>query len=153
MTLDPITDDKNMAAPRDHQPLRLHPGDDVRSVLVKVVSDRGDAPAFLVSGIGSLTEARLRFAGQSDDAIIPGPLEIISISGSVTSSGAHLHMSVSDGQGRVLGGHVGFGNIVRTTVEALLVFLPGWNLSRAPDPVTGFDELVIVSPHAPGLSG
>ncbi|HMN79164.1 MAG TPA: DUF296 domain-containing protein [Burkholderiaceae bacterium] len=56
--------------------------------------------------------------------------------------GAHLHMSVADEAGQVFDGHVCFGNIIRT-VEVLLVALPGWNLSRAPDPSTGYRELRI----------
>ncbi|MES3023672.1 MAG: PPC domain-containing DNA-binding protein [Pseudomonadota bacterium] len=127
----------------DLQPIRLHPGDDLRHALVQLVAGRGAGPAFVVSGIGSLVDARLRFAGEAAETIIPGPLEIISISGSVTLAGAHLHIAVSDCKGQVVGGHVGFGTIVRTTVEAVLVFLPEWNMTRELDPATGFDELLI----------
>jgi predicted DNA-binding protein with PD1-like motif len=52
-------------------------------------------------------------------------------------------MSVSDASGRVLGGHVGYGNIVRTTAEILLVALADWSLTREHDPATGFNELVV----------
>ncbi len=52
-------------------------------------------------------------------------------------------MAINDANGQVLGGHVCYGNIVRTTVEAVLVFTPGWNLSREFDPATGFEELTI----------
>lgn len=124
-------------------PLRLNPGDDLRRALVEIVTERGAGPAFVLSGIGSLVDARLRFAGEAGERCIDGPLEIISLSGSVTPAGAHLHMAVSDRDGRVTGGHVGFGNTVRTTVEAVLVFLPAWTMTREPDAATGFDELVI----------
>ena len=125
------------------QPVRLHPGADIRRALIEIVATRGAGPAFLVSGIGSLVQGHLRFAGKADETVIPGPLEIISISGSVTSDGAHLHVVVSDANGQVVGGHLGFGNIVRTTLEALVVFLPDWVLTRELDAATGFDELVI----------
>ena len=125
------------------QPVRLHPGADIRRALIEMVATCGAGPAFLVSGIGSLVQGHLRFAGKADETVIPGPLEIISISGSVTSDGAHLHVVVSDANGQVVGGHLGFGNIVRTTLEALVVFLPDWALTREPDAATGFDELVI----------
>lgn len=42
-----------------------------------------------------------------------------------------------------LAGTCASGNIVRTTAEVLLVALPGWNLSRAPDPRTGYQELQV----------
>ncbi len=124
-------------------PLRLNPGDDVRRALEELVAGSDQPAAFVLCGIGSLVDARLRFAGEVGEAIIAGPLEIISIAGSLTADGAHLHMSVSDSVGRVSGGHVGYGNIVRTTVEAVLVLLPTWALSREPDPATGYKELFI----------
>jgi len=43
----------------------------------------------------------------------------------------------------VRGGHVAPGCIVRTTAEVLLVLLPDWHFSRAPDPTTGWAELAI----------
>jgi predicted DNA-binding protein with PD1-like motif len=50
---------------------------------------------------------------------------------------------VSDAQGRVLGGHVGPGCIVRTTAELLLALLPGQRFTREHDPQTGYPELKI----------
>ncbi len=46
-------------------------------------------------------------------------------------------------QGRVSGGHVSYGCIVRTTAEVLLLLLPEWSFSREPDSATGFAELVV----------
>lgn len=124
-------------------PVRLRPGDDLRSALTHAIAARGSEAAFVLSAIGSLGDCRLRFAQSADEITLPGPFEIISISGSITPGGAHLHMAVSDAHGRVYGGHVCHGNIVRTTVEAVLVLLPGWSLTREPDPATGYDELVV----------
>jgi predicted DNA-binding protein with PD1-like motif len=52
-------------------------------------------------------------------------------------------MSVSDSRGRVFGGHVGYGNTIRTTAEVLLALLQEWSLSREHDAATGFNELVV----------
>ena len=65
------------------------------------------------------------------------------MAGSVSPDGAHLHMSVSDPAGRVYGGHVAPGCIVRTTAELLLVLLPALEFARELDPATGFTELVV----------
>jgi len=43
----------------------------------------------------------------------------------------------------VLGGHVGYGNTVRTTAELLLVETPDWNLTRVNDAATGYKELLV----------
>ncbi|MES2902039.1 MAG: PPC domain-containing DNA-binding protein [Pseudomonadota bacterium] len=132
-----------MPIPTELVPLRLHPGDDLRAALLKFVTERECGAAFVLAGIGSLGDARLRFAGESAESVVPGPLEIISLSGSVTPSGAHMHMAVSDSCGKVIGGHVCAGNIVRTTVEAVLAFVPEWDLSREFDSATGYDELLV----------
>lgn len=99
--------------------------------------------AFVVSGIGSLLDARLRFAGAESETLVSGAVEILSLCGTLTPDGAHLHMAVSDVNGRVVGGHVVYGNIVRTTAELLLVQSPQWSLGREHDPGTGYKELVV----------
>lgn len=65
------------------------------------------------------------------------------MSGTLTRDGAHLHMAVADEQGRVLGGHVCYGNTVRTTAEVLLAGLSEWSLTREHDTGTGYRELVV----------
>lgn len=124
-------------------PIRLSPGADLRRALEQAIENPSPGSAFVVSGIGSLVEARLRFAGESAEARLAGPLEILSLSGSLSASGAHLHMSVSDASGRVYGGHVGYGSTVRTTAEVLLAPLVHWSLTREHDATSGFDELVV----------
>jgi predicted DNA-binding protein with PD1-like motif len=123
-------------------PLRLEPGSDLRSSLEAATSAAG-VSAFVLSGIGSLADARLRLAGAESETLVPGQAEILCLSGTVTPDGAHLHMAVSDEQGRVVGGHVCYGNAVRTTAEVLLAQLQEWSLGREHDPGTGYKELVI----------
>ena len=108
-----------------------------------ILASQNTDSAFAVAGIGSLVEASLRYAGESTESKIAGPLEILSISGTLSPAGAHLHMSVSDASGRVHGGHVGYGNTVRTTAEILLAPLQDWSLTREHDAATGFNELVV----------
>jgi len=122
-------------------PLRLSPGDDLRGALEAHAAQAG--AAFVVSGIGSLGSACLRLAGAEREAVLEGPLEILSLAGSLSADGAHLHMAVSDAQGRVTGGHVGRGCVIRTTAELLLAPLAGWQLTREFDAATGYPELVI----------
>lgn len=124
-------------------PIRLSPGQDLRRALETAIHTQSADAAFVLSGIGSLVDAHIRFADQASETSIPGPLELVSISGSLTTTGAHLHVTVSDGVGKVTGGHLGYGNIIRTTAELLLVMLPDWALSREHDAHTGFPELVI----------
>ncbi len=123
-------------------PLRLQPGADLRSSLEAMAAADG-LSTFVVCGIGSLSGAVLRLAVAESLTSVQGAVEILSLSGTLTTDGAHLHMTVADAQGRVIGGHVGYGNTVRTTAELLLVNLSEWRLNRETDPGTGFKELVV----------
>jgi predicted DNA-binding protein with PD1-like motif len=124
-------------------PLRLKPGTDLRAALQAEVAARSYSAAFVISVVGSLNGARLRLAGVGDPDTLRGDFEILTLAGTVARNGAHLHMSVADARGRVLGGHVAHGCIVRTTAEVLLLLLSDWSFIREPDPATGFAELVV----------
>jgi len=124
-------------------PLRLNPGDDLRDALSAILRASGGQAAFVVSGIGSLREARLRLAGRDEPHHMVGDLEILTLSGTLGLGGPHLHASLADADGRVLGGHVAPGCIVRTTAEILLAVLDDAAFTREPDPSTGYAELVI----------
>jgi uncharacterized protein len=134
---------KNLEASMKVHPMRLSPGDDLRAAIEDVLRERKLRAAFVLQGIGSLSVAQLRFAGAEAAAELRGDLEILTLAGSVSPDGAHLHMSVSDAHGQVFGGHVSPGCRVRTTAELLLALLPEHEFSREIDPSTGFMELVV----------
>lgn len=124
--------------------LRLRPGDDLRQALARVLKDRASATAqaaCVVSSVGSLSRAVLRYAAEADGTVIEGPLELISLSGTLSLDGVHLHAGVADASGRMRGGHVMPGCIVRTTAELVVAMLPGWSFRRVHDAQTGFMEL------------
>lgn len=128
-------------------PLRITPDMDLRRALESAVAARFCRAAFVIAGIGSLCHARLRLASKTEVDALDGDLEILTLAGTVSSDGSHLHMSVANAEGRVLGGHVAYGCTVRTTAEVLLVLLPEWSFTREPDPATGFAELVVRPAH------
>lgn len=121
--------------------LRLNPGDDLRASLDLALKQGGGEAAFVVSGIGSLRGASIRFAGAANATRIEGDLEILTLAGSLSPDGSHLHVSVSDAEGSVFGGHAAPGCTVRTTAEILVAWLPQWHFARALDPATGYAEL------------
>ena len=81
--------------------------------------------------------------------MICGALEIISLSGTLSPDGAHLHTAVADGRGAAIGGHLCAGSLVRTTAELVVGLLPDWRFHRELDPATGYTELWI-KPPVPG---
>ena len=125
-------------------PLRLRPGDDLKQALESWVAHGGGGSAWIVSGIGSLTVAQLRLAGRTEPSVLDRDLEILTLQGSLCRSGSHIHITVADANGAVLGGHLCEGSVVRTTAEVLVARLPQWQLQRAVDPTTGYRELVIL---------
>lgn len=87
--------------------------------------------------IGTLKEARLGFYrhGRYEPVHIREPVEIVSCMGSISLDGeeevvAHAHISVSNEEGEVLGGHLLPGCIVSVTAEMVLVEAVNANLRR-----------------------
>ena len=124
-------------------PIRLASGTDLRLGLEQVLQEQKVQAGWVLSGIGSLLVAPLRLAGQEELSILEGDLEILTLSGSLSPDGAHLHISVADSQGRVSGGHLAMGATVRTTAEVLVTLLPACSFRRELDPSTEFRELII----------
>ena len=124
-------------------PLRLDPGADLRTALSAALSAFQAEAAFVVSGVGSLSEARLRLAGRDEVKHLVGDLEILTLAGTLGAGGPHLHACLSDSEGRVVGGHVAPGCLVRTTAEILLAVFEDTTFLREHDAATGYAELVI----------
>jgi uncharacterized protein len=126
--------------------LRLLPGDDLRAALetafAELARTHSIAAACIVSAVGSLSQAVLRYADKAGGSEINGPLELLMLSGTLSADGAHLHASVADDHGTVKGGHLMAGTIVRTTAEVVIALLPGWEFRRELDVATGAKELV-----------
>jgi hypothetical protein len=123
--------------------MRLFPGADLRVALEDALRQLELRAAFVIQGIGSLSVAQLRFAGAERPTELQGDLEILTLAGSISLDGAHLHMAVADARGQVSGGHVARGCMIRTTAEILLALLPEHSFSREHDVRSGFVELVI----------
>jgi predicted DNA-binding protein with PD1-like motif len=127
----------------DLLPLRIAPGIDLRSALEASLAGHGVSAGYVIQGMGSLGVARIRLAGASELTELRGDLELLTLAGSLSPDGVHLHLSVSDAAGRVTGGHMGPGCMVRTTAEVLVALLPDYRFSRETDDATGYKELAI----------
>ena len=130
------------------KPLRLPPGADLRRALEAWMREQQEQAGCVISAVGSLSVAQLRLAGATEATAIHSELEILSLSGTLSPDGAHLHIAVADSSGTVIGGHLCAGSLVRTTAELVIGLLPDWRFSRELDPATGYPELRI-SPQAP----
>ncbi|XP_069118448.1 bifunctional protein GlmU-like [Argopecten irradians] len=123
-------------------PIRLRPGQEIKSELLKVVRCDGLQGAFVMSCVGSVTKATLRMSDSTTVKTFEGHFEIVSLVGTL-SGGGHLHVSLSDVDGRVVGGHVMGDLVVFTTAEVVIGNAGGALFTREPDLQTGYNELVI----------
>lgn len=121
--------------------LRLQPGEDVRPLLEEWAQRNAIEAASILSAVGSLTRAHIRYAGRADGIVSSGDLEVCSFSGTLSRHGVHLHVSVADRNGAMLGGHVLAGCIVRTTLELVIGEVAGVSMVRTKDERTTYDEL------------
>ena len=87
-------------------PIRLLPGQDIRRALEAALAERGLTAGFVIAGIGSLSRTPLRMAGRPDPTELTGDQELLTLSGSVSPVGSHLHATVSNADGEVSGGHL-----------------------------------------------
>lgn len=121
--------------------LRLLPGEDVRGTLKAWAEENGIEAAAVVSAVGSVSRALLRYGGRSEAAATKGDLEVCALSGTVSRHGLHLHLAVADPDGRMTGGHLLEGTMVRTTLEVMIQEIGGVRFVRRPDERTGYEEL------------
>ncbi|KAH3767579.1 DNA-binding protein [Pelomyxa schiedti] len=124
---------------------RLHPGDDLYSSLNAFVSDHAIDAGYIVTCVGSLTVASIRFANNENYTTLQGPFEIVSLTGTLsTSGGSHIHISISAGNGTTVGGHLGEGSLVYTTAEIVIGDATSLKFIRTIDPETTYYELDVV---------
>jgi predicted DNA-binding protein with PD1-like motif len=120
------------------------------SINVEALSGEGRDPSAQqeqagcqISAVGGLSLAQLRLAGATEATAIHGELEILTLSGTLSADGAHLHIATSGSSGTVIGGHLCAGSLVRTTAELVIGLLPEWQFRREFNPATGYAELRI----------
>lgn len=108
------------------QPLPLHlgPGSDLRASLEQLAIEAG-ATGFVLGVVGDLSQAAFQCPGQAAPTVLRGHLEIITLQGTVAPRGVHLHLSLSDGECQVWGGHLEHGSLVLKGADLLVGFLAG----------------------------
>jgi uncharacterized protein len=123
--------------------LRLHPGQDLKLELIHFAENQNFQAAFLITCVGSLTRAALRLANQPQTDFFEDKFEIVSLVGTLSKDGPHLHISISDGTGKTIGGHLQEGSLIYTTAEIILGVPENVAYHRPVDPQTGWDELMV----------
>jgi uncharacterized protein len=128
---------------------RLRPGQLLKEEMELRSKEHGIRAGVLLSVVGSLQCAMLRLAGSTPDQpmerVWNEPFEIVSGTGTFSEDGCHIHVSLSDGEGNLIGGHLKDGCVVKTTAEVVIGILEDVSFKRVFDKDTGFQELEITS--------
>jgi predicted DNA-binding protein with PD1-like motif len=122
---------------------RLKPGEDLREGIEKVVKQKSIRAGWVATCAGSLTDYAIRFANQPGASTGNGHFEIVSLSGTVSINGSHLHLSISDSTGKTIGGHLVPGCKVYTTAEIVLQYTDKYEFTREKDGSTPWEELQV----------
>lgn len=122
--------------------LRLKKGDDLKKSIEGICLKNGFNTVVVLSAVGCLLKAKVRLAKAVDSLEVEEDFEIVSLIGTVSNGQAHLHISLSDEIGNVIGGHLLDGNIINTTCELVLGVLEEYDSIREMDENTGYDEIV-----------
>ena len=129
---------------------RLSPGQDLFDSIQAFVMKKHVQAGCILSGVGSLRHATLRLADREYNSEYEGPFEIVSITGTLSIYGSHLHISISDGDGRTIGGHFESGCSIYTTAEIVIAVFDDLVYKRELAADSGYEELAI---YAAGESG
>lgn len=122
---------------------RLKPGEDLKEGIEKVVTGKNIKAGWISTCVGSLTKYAIRFANQQEAGKGEGYFEIISLVGTVSINGSHLHISISDSTGKTTGGHLMQGCKIYTTAEIVLLVTDKYNFIRENDGTTPWEELQV----------
>ena len=126
-----------------HHAFRLKPGQDLKKEITAYVQAHQIQAGWIATCVGSLTHVNLRFANQPGGSKEEGHFEIVSLVGTVSTNGSHLHLSVSDSTGRTIGGHLLDSNFVYTTAEIVITESGEHVFKRAKDGSTPWEELQV----------
>ena len=122
---------------------RLKPGADLKKEIQSYVKTTNIQAGWIICGVGSLTDYNIRFANQPDGTIGSGHFEIVSLTGTVSVHGLHIHISISDSTGKTIGGHLLDGNFIYTTAEIIIQQSGDFVFNRDSDGSTLWQELQV----------
>ena len=123
--------------------LRLLPGQDLRASIQKYIDEHKIKSGWIITCAGSLTNYNIRFANASEGTKGSGHFEIVSLTGTLSQNGSHIHISISDSTGKTIGGHLLEGCKVYTTAEIILNESSKYLFTRKKDGSTPWEELHI----------
>ncbi|MBN8582175.1 MAG: DNA-binding protein [Anaerolineae bacterium] len=123
---------------------RLKPQQDLFDSIEAFAKQNNIEAGCVLSSVGSLTHATLRLANREYYNEYDGHFEIVSMTGTVSIHGSHIHVAISDGDGVTIGGHLVSGCKIYTTAEIVLLEMDDVVYKRELfENDSGYEELVV----------
>lgn len=122
---------------------RLKPGEDLKAGIENIVKEKNIRAGWIATCVGSLTQYTIRLANQPDSSTGNGHFEIVSLVGTLSTNGSHIHISISDSTGKTFGGHLMEGCKVYTTAEIVVQATNQYEFARENDGTTPWKELQV----------
>lgn len=122
---------------------RLHRGDDLKQSILEFCRMNNINSGIIACAVGCCSKVKFRLAGAESFYEDENDYEIVSIMGTISKDGVHIHISFADNTGKVVGGHLTEGCIINTTCEVSIIKSDKYKLSREYDEETCYKELVI----------
>ncbi|WP_319370874.1 PPC domain-containing DNA-binding protein [uncultured Ilyobacter sp.] len=124
--------------------MRLTEGDDIKKSITEYLAEKNILAGVVLSSVGCVIQGRIRLADGKTVREFQKNLEILSINGTLSLNGSHLHISYGDKEGVVYGGHLVEENIVNTTCELIIGEFFQYSFNRIFDEKTGYKEIEII---------
>jgi len=122
---------------------RLKPGQDLKNEIQNLINALQIKAGWIGTCVGSLTGYNIRFADQPGGDKGSGYFEIVSLTGTVSINGSHIHISISDSTGKTLGGHLMEGCKIYSTAEVVILSTDNLEFKREHDGTTSWKELQV----------
>lgn len=100
-------------------------GQDLKQCIENFVIEQEIESGVILSCTGKLRNAILRLANQNGPSHWKNNYEIVSLNGTLSPNNMHLHIALSDGKGKTIGGQLMDGCMITSGVEIVIGALSG----------------------------
>lgn len=120
---------------------RLTKGMDLKLELERITKNANIGAGILLSSVGCVDSFNIRLADGKTSLSKKQAMEILSLNGTLSPNGVHIHITLSGSDSIAIGGHLQEGTIINTTCELVIGLLEEYTFSRKYDSHTGYNEL------------
>ena len=122
---------------------RLTKSQDLKKEIESFVKEKNIEAGIIKCAVGCVYEVNFRLAEAKEVFHKKANYEIVSIMGTVSVNGCHIHASFADNKGNVIGGHLKDGCLVDTAAEICIESFNNYVFDRRFDEKTGYKELIV----------